>query len=104
MVSRDFTKNRTKLLKDLKAAKELTPELEKQVFDLYGPRGKRALAAVKSDSIRKGVDHPNAIFTAAQVATIERMARNGFTAYQIAEMARKPRSEAAVRAILRRTY
>ncbi len=53
MVSRDFSKKRAKLLKDLKAAKELTPELEKEIFDLYGPRGKRAIAAVKSDSVRK---------------------------------------------------
>ena len=53
MVSTEFLNKKTELFKQLRAAKELTADLEKAVIDTYGPRGKRALDAVKGGGVRK---------------------------------------------------
>ena len=53
VVSSEFLSKRTDLFKRLKAASELTDELEQAVVDVYDSRGKRALAAIKDGGVRR---------------------------------------------------
>lgn len=49
----DFQTKKLKLFKALRGGKELTSELEELIISAYGPRGKRAIEAVKDNRVVK---------------------------------------------------
>lgn len=51
MVSETFKRGRDALFKQLNKGGVLTPELEREIMDVYGGRGKRALAAIKGHRV-----------------------------------------------------
>ncbi len=53
MVSETFKRGKDALFKQLNKGGMLTPELEREIMDVYGGRGKRALAAVKGRRVIK---------------------------------------------------
>lgn len=53
MVSETFERGMDALFKRLTKGGVLTPELEREIMDVYGGRGKRALAAIKGHRVIK---------------------------------------------------
>ena len=53
MVSAAFQRGRDELFKCLKRGRVLSPELERQITDVYGGRGKRALEVIKRRCVIK---------------------------------------------------
>jgi len=53
MVSAAFQRGRDELFKRLKRGKVLSPELEREIMDVYGGRGKRALEVIKRRCVIK---------------------------------------------------
>lgn len=53
MVSETFKRGKDDLFKRLRKGELLTPEIERLVADVYGGRGKRALAAIKGRRVIK---------------------------------------------------
>ena len=53
MVSETFKRGKDALFKQLRKGAVLTPELERAMMDVYGGRGKRALAAIKGRRVIK---------------------------------------------------
>ena len=49
----EFARKKQGLLGRLKSERRLTPELEEAIIDMYGPRGKRALEAIKRNAVVK---------------------------------------------------
>ncbi|KXB08588.1 hypothetical protein AKJ55_00720 [candidate division MSBL1 archaeon SCGC-AAA382M17] len=56
MTSEDFKRKKKELFQNLKSSEELDEALEKQIIDLYGDRGKRAIKVVNNDGVWKEED------------------------------------------------
>ena len=52
-MDQEFARKKRELLERLKSERRLTPELERAIIDTYGPRGKRALDAIKRSAVVK---------------------------------------------------
>lgn len=53
MSDNDFQEKKKKLFEKIKSKKELNEEIEKEIINLYGARGKRAIRVVKNGGVRK---------------------------------------------------
>ncbi|MDI6883908.1 MAG: SWIM zinc finger family protein [Hadesarchaea archaeon] len=53
MVSETFKRGKEALFNRLRKGEVLTPEIEREIMDVYGGRGKRALAAIKGRRVIK---------------------------------------------------
>ncbi len=56
MTSEEFARKKKKLFEKIKSADELDEELEEEIVEIYGSRGKKALETVKESRIRKDED------------------------------------------------
>lgn len=53
MPTEKFLEKKRKLFEKLKSAEELDESLEKEITNVYGPRGERAIKVIKENGIRK---------------------------------------------------
>jgi predicted nucleic acid-binding Zn finger protein len=56
LVSEAFLRKKIELLKRMKKGATLTEDLEKAIIDTYGPRGRKALDAVRKHKVTKRGD------------------------------------------------
>jgi predicted nucleic acid-binding Zn finger protein len=56
MPSKEFASKRNALLKELMKSDELTEELQREIIDVYGTRGRKAIEAIKGGRVFKRGD------------------------------------------------
>lgn len=49
----EFARKKRELFERFRSERRLTPELERDIIDVYGSRGKRALEAIKRGCVRR---------------------------------------------------